>query len=65
MYLKYRCNPSKAIILLLQHDSSGDSLCDCLFGEYAEDPDGPKRPYTAETGNNRDEIFVVSKLIQK
>ena len=35
-------------------------MCDCLFGDYAEDPDGPKRPYTTETGNNKDEIFVVS-----
>ena len=48
-----------AICVIVQDDGTEESKCDCLFGEYAEDPDGPNGRYGPVTGNNREEILAV------
>ena len=49
--------------LFIEDDDTGQSKCDCLFGEYAEDPDGPNGRHGPVTGNNREEVFAVCNLV--
>ena len=51
------------ICVNIQDDDTGQSKCDCLFGEYAEDPDGPNGRHGPVTGDNREEVFAVCNLV--